>query len=297
MKKIYSSLFAVFLVFGLSAQNDSITESEILKGKNGVPVLPQSGDMAIGIDAMPFINFAGNFFGAAGAGTVAWDFPQNDQVFFLKSFINSEEAYRLKIRIGHNSKSSKFPVQDDEAFTSNPADYDPVSDDLEDKAKTSNTNLILMGGKEMRRGYGRLQGFMGAELGLMYTRESEKYEYSNDFGNANPNPSEGVISAPSTGSVNLTNERLIKSSEYTFGILGDIFVGAEYFFAPKMCIGGEFYWGIQYTALGKTKEEAEGWNNTVLQKETNEYENNNNPNTFNMDNNNLGGKLYLLFHF
>jgi hypothetical protein len=299
MKKILTLVLASAMAVLLAAQEDQTTSEEndgVLKSKKGYVILQETGDMAFGIDAMPFINFAGNFFGAAGAGTVLWDFPQNDNVFFMKKFISPTEAYRTKMRIGHTQTSSKYSVTDDNAVLSNPL-YDPALDNATDTRKMSNTNITIMGGKEMRRGHGRLQGFMGAELGLFYTRTSAKYDYSNSFSAINTNPSEGIAATPSVGSVNLTDERLLKTSSYTFGILGDIFVGAEYFFAPKMSIGGEFYWGIQYTALGKTKEEAEGWNGTTNAKVSNTYEANNNPNTLTIDNNNMGGKLYLLFHF
>jgi hypothetical protein len=245
---------------------------------------------------MPFINFAGNFFGAAGAGTVNLDFPQNDNVFFLKKYNSSTEAYRLKLRVGHTSNTSKTTVIDDVTVLTNPL-YDPAVDNLTDKVSTSNTNIVLMGGKEMRRGYGRLQGFMGAEVGLAFTRQAASYTYANDFSATNTNPTEAIVATPTTGSLYLNAERLDKASSYTFSVLADIFVGAEYFFAPKLSIGGELFWGIQYTALGKTTEKTTGWDPVTLSSSTGEYKAENNPNTLTIDNNNMGGKLYLLFHF
>jgi hypothetical protein len=45
------------------------------------------------------------------------------------------------------------------------------------------------------------------------------------------------------------------ASGYGFGLRG--FIGAEYFFMPKMSIGGEFGWGLAYVKNGATTTEYE----------------------------------------
>ena len=61
MKK---SIALVALAFGVSS-----AFAQDLTSKKGEPFLPEAGDYMIGIDANPFLNYLGNFFGKTVANT------------------------------------------------------------------------------------------------------------------------------------------------------------------------------------------------------------------------------------
>ena len=57
MKKvIFTLMIALFAVAAVTAQD--------LTSKKGVPILPEKGDYAIGVDAIPFFQYVGNMFNA-----------------------------------------------------------------------------------------------------------------------------------------------------------------------------------------------------------------------------------------
>ena len=58
-------------------------------------------------------------------------------------------------------------------------------------------------------------------------------------------------------------------NDFEVGLRG--FIGVEYFFAPKMSVGGEFYWGVSYVTTGEssvTFEGYEGSTNEVMEYTT-----------------------------
>ena len=79
MKK---SIALVAMAFGVTS-----AFAQDLTSKKGEPFLPEAGDYAIGIDATPFLNYAGNFFGT-GAANVAptFDFHNTNYVITGKKF-------------------------------------------------------------------------------------------------------------------------------------------------------------------------------------------------------------------
>lgn len=182
MKKLAVSLMLFVLSFSLFAQN------EILTSKNGVPVLPVKGDLAIGIDAVPFFEI----FKESG-GSPGFNFINNIPMIAAKYFIEDNRAYRMEFLVNYTSiNEDNFGKETGNAF---------------------GVNL----GHEWRRGSSRVQGYYGGQVGVLYAK--------NKFTDFNDN----VLSDTST---------------IGFGIEG--FIGAEYFIAPKLSIGGQFTWGPMY---------------------------------------------------
>ena len=71
-----------------------------------------------------------------------------------------------------------------------------------------------------------------------------------------------MVTPPAWGTQN-PNSRTLKQTMGTgFGFGVRAFAGVEYFFAPKMSIGGEFGWSIAYVSRGKSKTTTEAWNGT-----------------------------------
>ncbi|NQT78499.1 MAG: hypothetical protein HQ565_12345, partial [Bacteroidetes bacterium] len=79
-----------------------------------------------------------------------------------------------------------------------------------------------------------------------------------------------------------------------FGLGVRAFVGVEYFFAPKISLGGELGWGIGFLSQGKGSVETEKWDGTAVQTITTDV---GGGSQFRVDTDNLGGSINLLFYF
>jgi hypothetical protein len=169
------------------------TGDSVLLSKRGLKILPEKGDIAIGIDAVPFLNM----FNEKGTSP-GFNFVNNFPVFSLKFFNTDNSAIRMKFLIGYSSGK----------------DGDT---DFKQYDKTTTTSIGINMGFEKRFGKSRVQGFYGIQGGVGYGKSKE------------------------------VNDRDIVSLETSnFSIGASIFLGAEFFVAPKLSIGGEFTWGPQY---------------------------------------------------
>jgi hypothetical protein len=246
MKK---SIFAVALVLGTSASFAQDLTSEM-----GETYLPESGDWAIGVDATPFLQFAGNLIGGNGANTApTWNFLTNNQEITGKYFTADDMAYRGALRLGFGSNSASNMVADRTAAAPT---YPTLPGMVENTMKMSSVNIGLSGGIEYRKGAGRLQGFYGGELGIALSSSSTKYTYGNALAPTAATPV-FVDAADDFGTGNITADtygnaaRVTESGSSTFfgiGIRG--FIGAEYFVLPKLAVGGEFGWGLVFGSNG-----------------------------------------------
>lgn len=286
MKKLTFLLSAILLVaLAVNAQEE-------LKNKQGVPILPAAGDYAIGIDATPIFNFFGNFVkinsGAPFADPSSMNFVNGNNAIFAKYYVDATTAYRANVRIGLTSTTDKeYVIQDGQS--------DPLVT-VEDKAKYGNTNVILGLGMEKRRGSGRLQGFYGAEAQLMFAGSSEKYTYGNSFSSSNTSPTMTNFD-PTNPNVLGGSARIIKAkSGSTIGIGARAFVGVEYFFAPKISVGGEFGWGLAISSQGDGKVTTESWDFANSSVKTTESKTGG-AGYMGFDTDNFSGTIYMLFHF
>ena len=253
-KTIFTLLIAICAVAFVNAQD--------LTSKKGVPILPQEGDWSIGIDAVPFLNYAGNLFNSGNTAPI-FDFRYPNQMpytIYGKYFKDAQTAYRAYFRLGMCSETFKHLTPEDGSTA------DPVAT-VEDKWTNSETSVTLGFGIEKRRGHGRVQGIYGAQVFIAYMAEKDKYTYGNSFV-ADPDPGtwwdfyEGGYFGKETP----------RPTEYkygsTFGIGAEAFVGVEYFFAPCMSLGGEFGWGIQFQSTGKGESTYEYWENNAVKERT-----------------------------
>lgn len=259
MKK---SIALVALAFGVTS-----AFAQDLTSKKGEPILPEAGDYAIGIDATPFLNYMGNFFGKTSANTApTWNFLNTNQTITGKMFKDANTAYRASLRIGLQSNTQKAQIAD-ATVTTAPV-YPALPTYKEDKFKKSATNVGLAVGLEKRRGKTRLQGFYGAEAGLGISMGSEKYTYGNTLA---PTGTPAVTVANSTNfGTNITTDTYGNAARVTkmksglgfqFGVRA--FIGAEYFILPKISLGGEFGWGLGFGITGKSKTTTESIGGTT----------------------------------
>jgi len=261
MKKSVLLLAAAFGVSGAFAQD--------LTSKKGEPFLPEAGDWAIGIDATPFLNYAGNMLSSGGNTAPTFLYNNGNQAIFGKMFKDEKTAYRGSVRLGFGGSKETAEVAKlyaDPAAAPTSITFPSKAEVVINEHKTSNKNIALAAGMEMRRGKTRLQGYYGGELGFGISGTKNKYTYGNalvaatattpgiavsaadDFGT-------NVVGAVLQGQTAGESARVIESKgggTFTFGSRG--FIGAEYFIFPKMSIGGEFGWGLGLSKTGATKK-------------------------------------------
>lgn len=310
MKK---SILAVAVVLGATS-----LFAQKLESKNGEAYLPAAGDWALGIDATPFLNYFGNLIGGGQNANNAptWNYLTTNQTITGKYFVEDDMAYRASLRIGFGSNSEKVMVADRSVDPALPSTWPSLAAEVENKGKWSSMNIGLAVGLEKRRGFGRLQGYYGAELGFNLMSNGAKYEYGNALTASTSAVDVNITGADDFGS-NLTtdvdgqgnsnNARITEQkSGLGFGIGLRGFIGAEYFVMPRLSIGGEFGWGLVFMSQGASSMtyETEGFTatGTVEQIETRTMEGSKSS-TFGIDTDSNtsmfgpAGSLRMVFHF
>jgi hypothetical protein len=256
--------------------------AQVKTSKNGIPVLPQAGDYALGINAVPVLQYLGNMFNNTAGNTIAFNFIDNNNFIFGKYFVTDLMAYRIGLRIGHTSVTNGQHIVDDL----------DVTKWVLDKHTNVRSNVILGLGIEKRKGVHRIQGIYGVDAMLGINAVSHSYTYGNEITGTNTNP----------GTTNFGNNlffgaRSIKQKEgFGFGIGARGFVGVEYFILPKLSLGGEFGWGFQVGIRGTGMNTLQAWNFTDLKVEEREVPNGKGS-VINIDTDNANGTIKLMFHF
>jgi hypothetical protein len=275
MKKILSSVIILTAMFlGANGQDTLMTS------KRGIPILPNSGDWAIGIDARPFTKLFNN------DSDMGYNFI-HDNTLIGKKFINPNMAHRAKLRIAFNS------ITDDEYIIKDGQTVPDPTVTVTDTKQSNFTNITVGYGIEKRTGYGRLQVSYGAEILLSYESYNESYTYGNSFSMSNPNPSTFDF-----GTNILTPGRRLTFFEQGIELTTAlrVFLGTEYFIAPKISVGGEFGWGVAYTNTSDGKWKFASWdaeNDNVKS----DMDLSGGISGFSFDNDNFGGAIFFMFHF
>jgi hypothetical protein len=261
--------------------------------KAGAAVLPEKGDWAIGLDAVPVFNYIGRMLSDSGAGSPAAGFTAGFPMSISgKYFSDHRHAYRARLRVGIVNQTEKNSVVD----IAN-SSLDTVY--LQDTRKHNATNIYLSLGKEYRKGWQRIQGFYGGELGFMFTRSKINYQYANSFTNVNPSvPSTDFSTTSALGYEVSNRSSRIKADNSGTGIGLGLrgFIGAEYFIFPKMSLGFEFGWGLSYFNQNDGELIFESWDNTTAGTKTRRNLKAG-MNRFGIDTDNNGGSLFFHFYF
>lgn len=225
-----------------------------LTSKKGTPILPEAGEWSIGVGANSTLRYFGNLMnGNNNAPSFDW---ANDQIITGKMMKDANTAYRAYVRLGFGS--NKWEMQDVDLDGDGFADIDSA------EVKTSANNIALGAGIQKYRGKGRLRGIYGAEAMIMLgggktTISATNYDKEDKSG-----------------------------STFGFGVRG--FIGAEYFFAPKMSLGGEFGWGLSLssTGEGEVTETSGGTTTTTTTGKSS---------SFGFDTDNASGSIILSLYF
>ena len=279
--------------------------------------MPQQGDIALGISAKPLLNYAGNFFNGNpnnkyiednfGGEPIA-SHQDNTFIGYQPSFsvmgkyqFTDDIAIRANIGfLGHTAKYNAY-VTDYNAQVLDPLSQDKVTDTK--TVKESGASFAI--GAEKQRRYRKIQGFAGASLYYAFGKQNAKWAYGNAFSELNQDPLESTapdLAQPTFTSVaHLANARVLEARSIgnknanAFGVVGH--VGVEWFFAPKVSVGGEVNLSLvrqwqpqQYVVL-------EGFNTATLKVE--EYTQIQAPGNTRTDysTTNLGGNIFINFYF
>jgi hypothetical protein len=241
MKKRLLFVAAIFAATATFAQDG-------LTSKKGEAYLPEAGDFALGFDANPFLNYAGNLFNgntsnSIGAGAT-WFAP--NMAIYGKMFKDEKTAYRGMLRIGFGSTTVGTVVNLYETPSAVTAGTDK---EFTNEVKNSYNNIVLGAGIEKRRGNTRIQGIYGGMLMIGFGGSSTENTYGlalNDSTTA-ANPS---LNGPRTTETK-------NGSTFMLGIQG--FAGVEWFFAPKVSLGAEYTWGLSMNSTGEGETTTEEW--------------------------------------
>ncbi len=289
MKKSVLLAAAFIAATAASAQTGEITSN---RGENW---LSQDGDWGLTFDAQPILNYVGNLFNNTSNNNIGnglwWPGAQQsanpllsyNQMFAItgKKLVDANTAYRGKLRIGFGSFAETELVS--VIPTPTPAPFPDQT--VEDRTRDNNFNLVLGAGLEKRVGSTRVVGVYGGEVlvGLGSSRRS--FEYGN------------AISADNALPQRATEER----NGSTFGLGLQAFAGIEWFFAPKMSLGGEYTWGLMLSSMGHGDTTYEGWDPTIGaaggRREWTIEGTTNRENSFGIDTGISGASLNLNFYF
>ncbi len=277
MKKI----FILILLISFPKIFSQETEQQQVVTKSGKEILPKAGDIALGVDALPYLNYLGNIFNNTTNNTLAL----GSNTLYFKYYLSDNSAVRICLNINSNKIINKYYVQDDAARMA-----DPLSRAvLIDKKVTSNNGYGIALGYLMSRGYDRVRGFYGIQAGYNYNRGTLEYQYGNSMTPENP--------TPSTAWGRQATRILEKDNGIVQTIGGGIVVGVEYYFLPKICIGGEVTLQYQYSWGSQSNQKTEtivGNDLIQIDDELSPGDKSSSLNTFRPA---TFGGLYLMFHF
>jgi hypothetical protein len=146
MKKLF--IITALVLLSIPAFNQ-VKDEGVLTNKYGVHILPEKGDISIGIDAVPFLNLLNNKGTSPG-----FNFVNNIPSISLKYFNSDNSALIMDILIGYTS-------------------FKEGDDNLSDFSQQTESSIGLNFGYEKRLGKTRVQGFYGLEGSVGFGKSKE----------------------------------------------------------------------------------------------------------------------------
>lgn len=276
-------------------------DDDVFTNKRGEVILPEAGDIGLGIGFTNIINFFGNAFNNTVGNTLNLDFYQTNgltNVIYGKYFLDSETAVRGGINIMVDRDYDEHAVRID--GTNDP---DVIGNDTWTQQEEM---VTFIAGLEKRRGQKRLQGVYGAEVFFSYSDGRRgNLEYANPITNANMTPTTAIGTGASLTGIYRPAEAY-RTTSYKFGNTWGAglrgFIGVEYFILPKVSLGTELNWGPSFFRTSAASETYEYFNQNTGEVEEFTIENENpgdiaRSRGFNVGIGNLGGNINILFYF
>lgn len=282
MKKVLFALVGILFMFNVQAQDRPT-------GDEGQEILPEAGEIGLGVNMIPFFNWFGNTFNNNSNNTYAsadkFFNVLGNSVVMGKYMLDEKSAVRV-----HFGFNSTFDT--DREYVFDDASNDPMMRVM-DTRRRDNGHYTLALGYEMRRGKGRLQGYFGGDLVLRLRHSGvAEYTYGNGFSAANVVPTSYNFG----GNIQGNRRVLSDGGSTTFGTGVRGFVGVEYFVAPKLSIGAEFGWGVMIDAGFESTTTSEWYEATtgevMIENETNAASTDV---SFGLDN--INGAVFMFFYF
>ncbi|MBW7844151.1 MAG: hypothetical protein H3C45_00600 [Bacteroidia bacterium] len=308
MKKLVLILSIACVAFNQvnaqQATESSTNSTTSFISKNGHQVLPQAGDWSIGFSASSFLGYAGNLlngntannagvFANANAPAVSTLGNIGGIAFVGKYMADANTAYRVRFQANsYLNKRQNYVLENN--LTPNPLLPTYVKDE-----ESAQTNAFLIGaGLEKRRGQARLQGVYGAELIIGVLSENYSYTYGNAM-DLNFNTPLSTTNFSGGFSSNVSSRVLSRNNGAQFFAGARGYIGAEYFFAPKMSIGAEIGYTLGFQTNGDqsvVSETYDSGNLKTVQVESKTFRNSGLRSFgIGLDNVNAGLNLFLYF--
>ena len=233
MKKILIISIMLLSVIMMQAQG-----TEPLTTKKGIPIIPESGTFALGIDATPFFRYAGNLFSGNNPFYPSFGFTaQTPGMIFGKYKASETTTYRAAVLIGYSSETLK---------STNTTDNTAV-----DKATTSALTIGLYAGLEKHRNVvGRLSGYYGGQAGI------QKDAYYN--------AAQGYYGKLSFKDGNDSNNDFVETGGSTYTLTAGGFAGLEFYVAPHIALMGEFGYYLSIFTQGKRTQKPASGSETIV---------------------------------
>ncbi len=218
--------------------------------KKGTAILPEAGDCSIGIGATSTLNYFGNLLNGSAANA-APSFGWQGATNVISGKYMKDANTAYRVNVRLGFGTTKTSVPDSGLTTTT-------------DTKVASHNVNLGAGIQKYRGKGRVRGFYGAEANIGLGGSKTTVDFT------------GGSSEDKAGST------------FSFGVRG--FLGAEYFFAPKMSLSGEFGWGLNLSSTGASESTTTigGASTTVKGGKSS---------SFGFETDNAGGSINLNFYF
>ncbi len=303
MRKYIFIFCSLLFVLEVTAQ-DLLKPDTLKSSKNSnKQYLPEAGDFAIGINAVPILNFIGNAFNgygtngtkntidAMGGEVLNLNYaPKPDLSIMAKYFKTDRIAYRMNLGVKLNTDFEReYVISDVLAIT------DPFSDHkLIDQKTSLNVGGSFSGGLEYRVGKNRIQGIFSGDLLFAYQTKTDSYTYANAITIVNSKPTMSAIMPAFDAAGYRTLEKKYGDVFYAGAMIS---AGVEYFIMPKVALGSEVNLMCYYSLASSSYLLREG-----LNPYTNEIERRNilltpGNRSLQLGSGNYGSKLYLIFYF
>jgi hypothetical protein len=273
------------------------------------PVLPKAGDIGLGIDLVPVLDYVGNMFNGTlnngwnifgGEPALPIGVPAAPNVSISGRYMFTDN-FSLRANVGLIGReiSQQLYIRDDEAFAKNPLSEARITDTY----KQSRSGMILSVGPELRRGYHRIQGYAGLNVIYGFEALQDEYQYGNAVTEINQRPARnnaGFVVAPTPiAFANWTQTyvtgRYHDGNAQYVGLEG--VVGVEYYITSHLSLGGEVSLYAIQMFTGKSYQEQEGFNFLTNQVEQRTELIAPRSRMLSYGTDNLGAKLYMMFYF
>lgn len=265
--------------------------------------IPESGDIAFGVDLSPVFRYVGNMFNNSTdnsldelSGTpvhhdmVGISTITPDASLMVKYMLSKDWGLRANIGLISRTNLLHKYVQDDKLAMLDPFNETKLIDDC----TTSRTGTSLMLGAEYRKGRNRVQGVFNFGVIAGFQNNKTTYKYANAVTSVNQKPSAGWNTTPTYGN----GYRLLESNSQMNIFAGlTAGMGVECFVAPKVALGAEINFNAYYVIGGQAYEISEGFNTSTQQVEVRTDLVSPGNDGIHVGIENLGGSLYMAFYF